>query len=153
MYPAVGGGPLSVKMLDPGRNDYYGHSGAWLDTQDSPWLVRLDSQAQLAVTVSGPGSVAADVPGLQCSSSCTTTWNSGQRLALIATPSPEAKLVRWAGGCSGGAGCNLTVAPGATLSALFAPASFRLTVAVTGKGAVRSSGAGIACPPRCSPYA
>ena len=106
MYPAVGGGPLSAKVLDPGRNDYYGHSGAWLDTQDSAWLVRLDSQAQLALTVSGPGSVSADVPGLQCSSSCTTTWNSGQRLALTATPAAGAKLVRWAGACSGSAGCN-----------------------------------------------
>ncbi len=77
MYPAVGGGPLSAKVLDPGRNDYYGHSGAWLDTQDSAWLVRLDSQAQLALTVSGPGSVAADVPGLQCSSSCTTDLELG----------------------------------------------------------------------------
>ena len=150
MYPAVGGGPLSAKLLDPGRNDYYGHSGAWLDTQDSVWLVRLDSQAQLALTVSGPGSVAADVPGLLCSSNCVTTWNSGQRLALTATPAAGAKLVRWAGVCSGSAGCGLTVAPGATLSALFAPARFRLTVAVTGKGAVRSSGAGIACRTRCS---
>ena len=148
--PPLGSGPLSAKVLDPGRDDYYGHSGAWLDTQDSAWLVRLDSQAQLALTVSGPGSVSADVPGLQCSSSCTTTWNSGQRLALTATPAAGAKLVRWAGTCSGSAGCNVTVSPGATLSALFAPATFRLTVAVTGKGAVRSSSAGIACRPRCS---
>ncbi len=28
MYPAVGSGPLSVKVLDPGRNDYYGHAGS-----------------------------------------------------------------------------------------------------------------------------
>jgi hypothetical protein len=137
-------------VLDPGRDDYYGHAGTWLDTQDSAWLVRLDSQAQLALSVSGRGSVSADVPGLRCSSSCTTTWNSGQHLALTATPAAGAKLVRWAGACSGSAGCNVTVAAGATLSALFAPATFRLTVAVTGKGAVRSSGAGIACPPRCS---
>ena len=150
MFPAVGGGPLSVKALDPGRNDYYGHAGTWLDTQDSAWLVRLDRQAQLALTVSGPGSVAADVPGLQCSSSCTTAWNSGQHLALTATPAAGAKLVRWTGACSGSAGCNVTVAPGARLSALFAPATFRLTVAVTGKGAVRSSGAGVVCRSSCS---
>ncbi len=150
MYPALGSGPLSAKVLDPGRNDYYGHAGTWLDTQDSAWLVRLDSQAQLALNLSGPGSVSADVPGLQCSSSCTTTWNSGQSLALTATPAAGAKLVHWAGTCSGSAGCNVTVSPGATLSALFAPATFRLTVAVTGKGAVRSSSAGIACRPRCS---
>jgi Divergent InlB B-repeat domain len=150
MYPALGSGPLSLKVLDPGRNDYYGHAGTWLDTQDSAWLVRLDSQAQLAINLAGPGSVSADVPGLQCSSSCTTTWNSGQSLALTATPATGAKLVRWSGGCSGSAGCNLTVAPGTTLSALFAPATFRLTVVVTGRGAVRSTGAGIACRPRCS---
>ena len=32
MYPALGGEPLAAKVLDPGRNDYYGHAGAWLDT-------------------------------------------------------------------------------------------------------------------------
>src|SRR5262249_18711285 len=57
MYPAIGPEGLSTKVLDPGRNDYYGHSGSWLDTQDSAWLVRLDSQVPLALTVSGTGAV------------------------------------------------------------------------------------------------
>jgi hypothetical protein len=150
MYPAIGGGPLSSKVLDPGRDDYYGHSGSFTDTQDSAWLVRIGSQAPLAVTLSGPGTVSADVPGLQCASSCTTTWNAGQRLALTATPSAGAKLVRWSGSCSGAAGCTLSVAPGTAVSALFAPASFRLSVSVTGRGAVRSSRGGLTCRPRCS---
>jgi hypothetical protein len=150
MFPAIGGEPLSAKLLDPGRDDYYGHSGGWTDTQDSAWLVRLDSQAPLAVTISGPGAVTSDVPGVSCSASCTTTWNSGQRLALQATPSRGARLVRWTGACSGAARCSLTVAPGAAVTAVFGPASFRLTVAVSGRGAVRSSGAGITCRPRCS---
>jgi List-Bact-rpt repeat protein len=42
------------------------------------------------------------------------------------------------------------VTPGAQASALFAPATFRLTVAVAGKGTVRSSRTGITCRPRCS---
>jgi hypothetical protein len=150
MYPSIGGEPLSSKLLDPGRDDYYGHSGSWTDTQDSAWLVRLDSQAPLALTISGPGSVSADVPGLQCAASCTTTWNAGQPLALTATPSAGAKLVRWSGACAGAAGCNVTVVPGAAVAAQFAPAAFRLTVAVAGQGAVRSSRAGITCRPRCS---
>jgi hypothetical protein len=150
MYPAIGGEPLSSKLLDPGRDDYYGHSGSFTDTQDSAWLVRLGSQAPLALTLSGPGTVAADVPGLQCASSCTTTWNSGERLALTATPGAGAKLVRWSGACSGSAGCALTVSAGTTVSALFAPASFRLSVSVAGRGAVRSSRGGITCRPRCS---
>ena len=104
--------------------------------------MRLDSQARLALTVSGAGSVSSDVPGLQCTASCTTTWNAGQRLALTATPGTGAKLVRWTGACTGSGGCLVDVGTGATVSALFAPATFRLTVAVTGRGAVRSSRTG-----------
>jgi hypothetical protein len=148
MYPFIGQNALSAKVLDPGRDDYYGHSGRWIDSQDSPWLVRLAEQTPLAVTVSGAGSVAADVPGLECAASCTTTWNSGQRLVLSATPAAGSKLVRWSGPCSGSASCALTVAPGAAVAALFAPATFRLTVSVKGRGGVRGPG-GIQCRPRC----
>ena len=150
MFPSIGGEPLSSKALDPGRDDYYGHAGGWTDTQDSAWLVRLDSQAPLALTIAGPGSVTANVPGLLCSASCTTTWNSGQPLALTAAPSAGARLVRWGGSCSGAAACTLAVAAGASVTATFAPATFRLNVSVGGKGAVRSSKAGITCRPRCS---
>jgi hypothetical protein len=150
MSPAIGGEPLSSKLLDPDRDDYYGHAGSWTDTQDSPWLLRLDAQAPLAVTITGPGSVSADVPGLLCAASCTTTWNAGQRLALTATPGTGARLVRWSGSCAGAGACNVTVAPGAAVTALFAPASFRLTVAVSGRGAIRSARSGITCRPRCS---
>jgi hypothetical protein len=150
MYWRVGGVPLTEKLLDVGRNDYYGHAGSWTDTQDSAWLVRLDAQAPLAVTVTGPGSVSSDVPGLLCAASCSSTWNSGQRLALTATPRSGAKLVRWRGACTGAAGCALSVGPGASVSAQFAPAAFPLAVAVTGRGTVRSARAGITCRPRCA---
>lgn len=149
MYPFIGQGGLSAKVLDPGRDDYYGHSGAWTDTQDSAWLVRLDAQTPLDLTVSGTGSVAGDVPGLECTASCTTTWNNGQQVVLTATPGTGSKLVRWTGACSGSSTCSVTVGLGVSVSALFAPAVFRLTVMVSGRGSVRSSG-GIQCRPRCS---
>ena len=150
MFPAIGFAGLAAKTLDPGRNDYYGHAGGWLDARDSSWLVRLDSQAQLAITLSGAGTVTGDVPGLLCAASCTTTWNAGQPLNLVATPGPGMKLVRWGDRCSGAAVCNLSVTTGARVTALFAPVTYRLTVAVTGRGTVRSSEAGITCRPRCS---
>ena len=150
MFPSIGGEPLSAKLLDPGRNDYYGHAGGWTDTQDSAWLVRLDSQAPLAVTISGSGSVTSNVPGLLCTTSCTTTWNNGQLLSLVATPGAGTRLVRWGGACSGAGSCNLTVTPGASVSATFGPAAFRLSVSVAGRGAIRSSKPGITCRPRCS---
>lgn len=150
MHPSISDVPLSAKVLDPGRDDYYGHDGGWLDTQDSVWLVRHDRQAPFALTVSGPGSVTADVPGLQCAQPCTTTWNAETRLALRATPAPGAKLVRWGSSCAGTSACAVTVVPGASVSAFFAPAAFRMTVGISGRGVVRSSTAGITCRPRCS---
>ena len=66
MHPFLDTSPLEAKLLDPGRDDYYGHSGAFTDSQDSPWLVQLDRQQPFTATISGPGGVTADVPGLDC---------------------------------------------------------------------------------------
>ena len=40
MFPSIGGEALSSKILDPGRDDYYGHAGGSTDTADSAWLVQ-----------------------------------------------------------------------------------------------------------------
>jgi hypothetical protein len=150
MYPFIDDAPLSSQFLDPGRDDYYGHTAGLGDSQDSPWLVQLDRQEPVTVTISGPGQVSANVPGLQCAQTCTTTWNADTPLTLSATPSAGSRLVRWGGSCAGAGGCNVTAAQGANVSALFAPIVFRLTVSVGGRGTVRSSRSGITCRPRCS---
>jgi Divergent InlB B-repeat domain len=149
MHPFLDDVPFESKHLDPGNDDYYAHSAGFGDSQDAPWLVQLDRQVQLPVTITGPGSVAADVPGLDCAQTCTTTWNDATRLRLAATPRAGFKFVRWSGACTGAGGCNVTVANGANVAAFFAPTVFRLRVSVSGKGAVRSSRPGITCRPRC----
>jgi len=150
MFPFTDGTPLTGLLLDPGRDDYYGHSGSWPDVQDSPWLVQLDRQAPLALTISGPGRIASNVPGLDCDRTCTTTWNSGTRMTLTPTPGPGAKLVRWSGGCSGVSQCNLTVGQGTAATAFFAQSTYRLSVRLSGRGSIRVPGAGIRCPGRCA---
>jgi hypothetical protein len=150
LYPFIDASPLESKLLDPGRDDYYGHSAGYGDSQDAPWLVQLDRQQPLTVTISGPGQVSANVPGLQCSQTCTTTWNANTQMSLTATPSAGSKLVRWGGSCAGAGACSVTAAQGTTVSALFAPIVLRLTVSVDGRGSVRSSRSGITCRPRCS---
>lgn len=150
MYPSIDASPLETRFLDVGRDDYYEHGRPWLDTRAAPWLVQLDRQATLTVSVSGPGSVTADVPGLECARPCTTTWNRDMRLELRATPARGAKLVRWGGACRGSARCVIVVGRAGQVTALFAPESYRLTVRVTGRGTVRSGRPGIACRPRCS---
>ena len=150
MYPFGDETPITGLVLDSGRDDYDGHAGAWFDTQDSQWLIHLDRQVPFALTVSGSGSVAADVPGLRCSESCTTTWSAGTALELSATPATGRKLVGWGASCSGRSTCKVVVEPGKNVSAVFALATYRLAVTVSGRGSVRSSRPGIACPPRCS---
>ena len=150
MYPFGDETPIIGLTLDTGRDDYYGHSGSWPDTQDSPWLVRLDRQAPLTVAITGPGSVTADVPGLLCTQTCTTNWSADTALALAVRPSSGSKLVRWGGACSGSGACRVVVGQAPQVSALFGPSTYRLRVTVGGRGSVRSSRPGIACPPRCS---
>lgn len=150
LYPFTDGTPLSGLRLDPGRDDYYGHGGAWPDLQDSPWLVQFDRQAPFSLTISGPGRVKADVPGLDCTQNCATTWNADTQLTLSPAPGQGAKLVRWTGACAGASQCLVRVGPGSTAAALFAPVTYRLSLRVSGRGSIRSSTSGIACPGRCA---
>lgn len=121
MYPYADGSALAALTLDPGRDDYYAHSGPWFDVQDSRWLVRIDKQVGLTVRIAGAGSVASDQPGLACAVSCTTTWNAGARLVLTPRPAVGMRFVRWSGACSGSARCALTLRHAAGAVAVFAP--------------------------------
>ncbi len=151
MHPFLDTSPLDAKLLDPGRDDYYGHSGTFTDSQDSPWLVQLDRQQPFTTTISGSRwsdgrrarprlradlhdhveRVDASHPE-SCSPSRVEARSLGRRvhrrLDLRCHGRPPASRCR--------------------RSSLLSV--FRLSVAVSGRGAVRSSRAGITCRPRCS---
>jgi hypothetical protein len=150
MFPFGDETPITGLHLDTGRDDYYGHAGLQLDVEDSPWLVQLDRQVPLALSVGGTGSITADVPGLRCSQTCTTAWNADTTLVLRAEPGTGAKLVRWVPGCEGSGECSVHLTRATSISVLFAPLNVRLALSVAGKGAVRSSTGGAACAARCS---
>jgi hypothetical protein len=57
------GAPLDSHVLDSGRNDYYAHSGAWTDVQDSTFLERLDSPDRAPPTAPSALLVADDPRG------------------------------------------------------------------------------------------
>ena len=47
LYPTgTQGETLATKILDAGRDDYYGHSGPWWDIQDSLFLIRVGGPDQ-----------------------------------------------------------------------------------------------------------
>jgi Divergent InlB B-repeat domain len=143
LYPYTAGGPLSQELLDVGHDDYYGHGGSWLDIQDSPWLHLLGAPVfPVSVTFAGAGTVRSDVPGIECSSTCTTQWDGGSTLQLTAVPTPGERLVRWSGGCAGLLECVVRVDAATSVTASFGPTRIPLTLRESGRGA-------IACTPRC----
>ena len=54
---SLSGDELESHVLDGGRDDYYGHGGAWIDVQDSLFLDRLDSPDRAAPSL--PSSLTA----------------------------------------------------------------------------------------------
>jgi Divergent InlB B-repeat domain len=143
LYPTTSGEPLSSKVLDYNRDDYYAHSGTWPDIQDSPWLHRLDlPEEALGVTLDGTGEVKSDLPGLDCTATCTTQWDQGYAVTLTAQ-SANTRFVRWTGGCKGSSPCVVKLDQPASVTALFGPLRIPLRVTVAGKGVVR-------CTPQCT---
>ena len=146
LFPYAQPVPLTSFQLDVGHDDYYAHSGAWFDLQDSPWLLHVAEQVPVAVAITGTGTVASDVPGIDCAASCTIAWNDRSALTLSARAEPGQRFVRWGGACTGSAACQLSLSGGASVTALFAPLTYRLDVRVVGKGTVRTDPRGVRSP-------
>ena len=144
LYPVTDGRPLQQQVLDYNHDDYYGHSGPQNDIQDAIFLHHLNTPEEaLGLSISGTGHVTSDLPGVDCTSACTTQWDQGTKVSIAPVPSPKSHFVRWAGGCSGSAGCMLDLSNPTAVTAVFGPAAIPVTVSTTGKGRV-------ACTPNCS---
>lgn len=144
LYPYASGAPLSQLYLDYNHDDYYAHSGTWIDIQDSFWLRHLNApQVPLTVAIAGAGSVFSDLPGLVCATTCTTQWDQGSQVTLTATPAAGMRFVGWkGGGCSGTFPCTISLASATSVTAAFGPARVAAHLSVTGRGS-------IACRPQC----
>ncbi len=143
------GGPLDGALLDVNRDDYYAHGGAWFDVQDSRWLLHAAEQVQLTLSVKGSGVVTSGVNGQECNSSCTTEWDAGTDVELVADALPGFGLGSWTGACAGTADSRCVVELAATTAAgvVFRPLR-RLAVQITGRGTVTSSD--LRCSASCS---
>jgi hypothetical protein len=151
MYPRVDGTPLTGRALDVNHDDYYGAVGVGFDIRGSKWLRHLDQPAShLTLVLQGPGSVASDVPGVQCTVTCGSDWDSGSVLTLAAEPAAGKRFVRWGGSCTGDySECTLTLTSATTVTALFAPPTYVLTLALKGGGTVLNGSLGSLCRLRC----
>jgi List-Bact-rpt repeat protein/beta-lactamase family protein len=108
----------------------------------------------LSVTRGGPasGTVTSWPVGIECPPSCATEFHAGSTVTLLAAPSPASRFTGWQGACAAVSGpwCHLTMTAHRWAQANFAPNVETLTVSTNGQGVVRSTPAGISCPPTCS---
>jgi hypothetical protein len=138
---------LSDYALDPNRDDYYGHSGTWLDVQDSSWLQRLNSpDFPLTVTPIGATAeetVTSDLPGIACPPACGGVFESGARVRLTAGTAPRGRrFVGWRGSCSGRSVCEVVLDQERRVDAVWGPGSFRVSVRVSSRGRVTTTNFG-----------
>jgi Divergent InlB B-repeat domain len=153
MYPRLSF-PFDELVLDVGRDDYYGHSGGWFDTQDSLWLGRADvSPSTLTLGIRGTTAedrVASTPVGIACPTTCSVLFDTGSQVRLVAEGGAGSRLVRWGGACTGREACTVTMDAAKTVEAIFGPSRFRLTIVVTGGGRVNATALGFSCARRCS---
>lgn len=103
----------------------------------------------LSVTITGSGTVTSNPAGINCPSTCSTTFDSGTGVSLTATPSSGWIFAGWGGACAGTGNCNVNMSAAELVTATFTQV-FALSVSVAGGGTVASSPAGINCPGTCS---
>ena len=100
----------------------------------------------LGLSLTGQGTVASDLPGVDCTASCGTDWDRGDAVHLTATAASGERFVRWSGGCTGTTSvCAVTLDTSKDVTAVFAPSTYALTISVSGTGTVTSSPHGLAC--------
>ena len=156
MHPSgFGDDSIETNVLDVGRDDYYDHSGGWIDVRDSLFLRRLDvPQQPLSVALSGAvgGSrVRSDAPGIDCPTVCSIAWDGGERVTLEVVPGDDRRVVRWTGACTGTSStCTLTMDRPQSAGVVFGPLTYAGRVVVGGRGRVTSAALGFACARSCT---
>ena len=155
LYWLNSGQQLDNEFLDVGRDDYYG-TGNSRDIRPSGFLVHLDAAQfpfSLGIAGSGSGGVNADLPGIECTQSCASTWEAGATFTLTESPGTKTRFVSWSGSCSGQATvCTVTMDAAKNATATFA---LQVPLAVTiqgggGSGSVVSNPDRLNCPSACT---
>ena len=106
---------------------------------------------ELAVQVSGGGSVVSSPAAIDCPGMCSAIFAPGTAVILTASATTGSSFAGFSGACTGPS-CSLRLTAPASVSASFALIpTFKLTVVTAGSGVGRltSSPAGIDCPGTC----
>jgi|GEM_PF-370711 len=112
----------------------------------------LPTVSQLAVTVSGSGTVTSSPAGINCPGKCSANFPQNSQVTLTATPGSGFGLGSWTGSCSGNTSpCVFTITAPSSVTATFTQlGTITISLIGVGSGSVTSSPSGINCPGTCS---
>lgn len=144
LYWLDSGQPLASRVLDVNHDDYYEHATNGIDIRNSLWLHHLETPQQpLDVAIVGGGSVVSDVPGVSCTTACTTQWDLGATFNVFPVAAVGRRFVRWTGACTGTDACSVLMSQPQAVTAVFGPTRIDVAVTTGGRGHV-------ACTPSCT---
>ena len=156
---SLGATPESFFAFDHWSGGCVGTSSRCFVSVDGAKTVRAAfarRTTKVALTVSGPGTVRSDPPGIVCGKAgeqCSAEFPAGTSVTLSTTPESGGLFGRWSDPCGVGAQCSLVLDRDIELLAAFAhedpdPDAPLLTVVPDGSH-VTSDPPGIDCPPTC----
>ena len=104
----------------------------------------------LSVSKTGTGTVSSSPSGINCGSTCSSSYQQGSMVTLTATPASGFTFQGWTGACGGTGSCVVTMDADKTVTATFVSSNVTLTVSKTGNGTVTSNPTGISCGTTCA---
>ena len=153
---------LPVRRLGP-KGDCVGTASACLLSVDTDLVVHArfaSRQVMVGATVSGPGTIRSDPPGIVCGTGrtpdeCQAPFDEGTVVRFTADGGAAASFAQWDVGCQGSQlTCDLPVFPGLQNEVVAAFKSSTPLPGVTIKNIASqvlsvTSRPGVACPPTC----
>jgi len=105
---------------------------------------------RLTVVLQGSGRVVSTPAGIDCGATCSSQFDAGTAVSLVAAPAAGWRFSGWSGDCTGAGQCAVTLAADVAVTAIFERIRFSLAVSKSGPGTVLSSPAGLDCGPTCA---
>jgi hypothetical protein len=129
---------------------------AWL-ALPSPAVAQTQFTLTVTLAGGGTGSVHDTNFNISCPTDCSSAFDQGSQVVLVASPNNGSTFTGWSGaGCSGTQSCIVTMNADENVTATFAvtppPVQYTLTVHVAGggTGSVHDTNFNIGCPSDCS---
>ncbi len=115
--------------------------------EGTSWVTTPLAGPTLSVSKTGGGSgtVISSPAGINCGSTCTRQFATGEVVTLTATAGSGATFAGWSGDCSGTGACVVTMDDARSVTASFTVNTYNLAASMTGSGGGTLVATGLTC--------